>query len=86
MQNHPEFKVFVKPGCPWCVKAIDYLSQRGYRFSIVDVLGDADAFNEMKKISNQTKTPTMQVGAEGPILADFGVDELVPFLEKHGLT
>ena len=85
MREIPEFRLFIKPGCPWCVEVINYLRQRGYRFDLVDVLMDADGFEEMKRLSGQRKTPTMQVGHDGPVLADFGVEELVPFLAENGL-
>lgn len=38
---------------------------------------------EMVALSGQTKAPTMKLGSA--VLADFGVDELVPFLAKHGV-
>lgn len=85
MKDLPEFKIYVKPGCPWCVEVLNYLRQRGYRFDLVDVLTDDDGYAEMKRLSGQSKTPTMRVGADGPVLADFGVEELVPFLKEHGL-
>jgi hypothetical protein len=37
----------------------------------------------MRKISGQSSAPTMTAG--DLLLADFGVDELIPFLEEHGL-
>ena len=78
-------RVFVKPECPWCVEAIQWLTSQGYQFEEVDVLADPAAFDEMRRLSGQTKTPTM-VTDEGLLLADFGVDELIPFLEKNGLA
>lgn len=86
MVDSPEFKLFVKPGCPWCVEVVDYLRQRGHRFFIVNVLADAEGYDEMRQLSGQSKTPTMRVGDDGPVLADFGVEELVGFLDEHGLN
>ena len=78
-------KVFIKPGCPWCIEAAQWLKNNGYEFDEVNVLADSDAFDEMQRLSGQTKTPTM-VMENGLLLADFGVDELVPFLEENGIT
>jgi hypothetical protein len=39
--------------------------------------------DEMVELSGQSKAPTMDW--DGDILADFGVDELVPFLRSKGL-
>jgi hypothetical protein len=35
----------------------------------------------MVDLSGQSKAPTMDW--DGEVLADFGVDELVPFLRRH---
>jgi glutaredoxin 3 len=43
------------------------------------VSGDREAMEEMVKLSGQTKAPTLDWDEE--VLADFGVEELVPFLE-----
>lgn len=78
-------KVFVKPGCPWCIEAIQWLRNNGYEFDEVNVLADPDAFKEMQSLSGQTKAPTL-VMDDGLMLADFGVDELVPFLKENDIT
>jgi len=77
-------KVFIKPGCPWCIEVIHWLKDNGYEFDEVNVLADSDAFQEMQRISGQAKTPTMVVG-DGMMLADFGVEELVPFIEENDI-
>lgn len=74
-------KVFIKPGCPWCVEAVAWLKREGYAFEEVDVIGDPAAFEEMIRISGQSFAPTMTAG--DLVLADFGVDELEVFLEEN---
>ena len=71
--------LYVKNGCPWCVEVEQYLERNQIKVSKVIVSGDRQAMDEMTKISGQTKAPTLNW--EGQILADFGVEELVPFLE-----
>lgn len=78
-------KLYIKPSCPWCVEAVDYLSQNGYDFDSIDVTSDPEAYAEMKEISGQSKAPTLLL-ENGALLPDFGVDELIPFLEEHGLV
>ena len=77
-------RVFVKPGCPWCVDAVKYLRQNGFRFEEIDVLGDPEAFQEMISLSGQSLAPTMEF--QGKILPDFGIPELEAFLQEHGIT
>lgn len=75
--------LYIKPGCPWCDDALTYLKQRGIEHETVDVRADAEKMREMVELSGQGKTPTLDWG--GDVLADFGVDELIPFLEARGL-
>ena len=76
--------LYIKPGCPWCVEVAAYLNRKGYKFHEIDVNADGDAFAKMRELSGQTSAPTMTVG-DDLLLADFGVDELVPFLAEHGI-
>jgi len=75
--------LYVKPGCPWCEEVIDYLDAKGIRHQQVVVSGNREAMQAMIDLSGQTKAPTMDW--DGEVLADFGVDELVPFLKRKGI-
>jgi monothiol glutaredoxin len=72
-------KLYIKRGCPWCVMAESWLRQKGVAYEVLDVLVDANAFAEMRKISGQSKAPVL-VTDEGKILSDFGPEELSRFL------
>jgi len=71
--------LYVKSGCPWCVEVESYLDRHGIEVLKTVVSGNRGAMEEMVRISGQGKAPTLDW--EGEILADFGVEELVPFLE-----
>lgn len=71
--------LYLKSGCPWCVEADDYFRKHSIAVSRLIVSGDREAMDEMIKISGQSKAPTLDWNGE--ILADFGVDELIPFLK-----
>jgi glutaredoxin 3 len=75
--------LYVKAGCPWCQMAELYLDERGYKYKRVNVRQDRAAFDEMKRISGQSYTPTLVVGDR--ILPDFGTDELEEFLKEHNI-
>jgi glutaredoxin 3 len=74
--------LFVKIGCPWCDEVIDYLDTKKIAYEKVVVSGDRAAMDRMINLSGQSKAPTMDW--DGEILADFGVDELIPFLKSKG--
>jgi glutaredoxin len=74
--------LYVKPGCPWCEEVLDYFNAHKLPYEKIVVSGNPDAMAEMVRLSGQSKAPTMEW--DGAILADFGVDELVPFLKKMG--
>ena len=67
-------RLFIKPGCPWCHEAIDWLDSHGVRYETLNLFLDADARREMRELTDQTKAPSIDV--DGHILADFGADEL----------
>jgi glutaredoxin len=76
--------LYVKPGCPWCDEAEDYLKRLGIAYGKADVSADPAAREEMKRLSGQTKAPTMRW--DDDILADFGADELDTFLRERGVV
>ena len=76
--------LYIKPGCPWCVEVVDYLAQKEIEVREVIVSGNRDAMQELIDLSGQSKAPTMNW--HGEVLADFGVDELVPFLKGKGIV
>lgn len=78
-----EIKLYVKPSCHWCHDAIAWLDAAGYQYTRLDVYSDPAIYAEMRAISGQSKAPTLSYG--DLVLADFGVPELIPFLEEHGI-
>jgi glutaredoxin 3 len=75
--------LYVKPGCPWCTEVIEFLGANGIGYREKNVTQDATALAEMQRKSGQTRAPTLDW--HGEILADFGVAELVPFLQRHNV-
>lgn len=73
--------LYIAPGCPWCREVTAYLDENGIGHREVDVAADPAARAEMVKKSGQQKVPTLDW--HGKILADFGVEELVPFLQEQ---
>ncbi len=81
----PDWTVYVKTRCPWCVEAAAYLREHGYEYREVDVNRDADAYKKMQTLSGQRLTPTLVIESTGQILPDFDVGQLETFLKKNGL-
>jgi glutaredoxin len=75
--------LYLKPGCPWCDEVVDFLKRKGIEVRTRIVSGDRAAMQEMVELSGQTKAPTMDW--HGDVLADFGVEELIPFLKTRGV-
>jgi glutaredoxin len=67
--------------CSWCIDAKNYLSARGYKFTVIDVGRDRQAYKEMKRLSDQTCVPTLVAGDE--VLANFDTAQLQKFLSEH---
>ena len=75
--------LYTKPDCSWCHQAVEFLDEHGIGYRLKDVTADSSAADEMKRKSGQTKAPTLDWN--GKILADFGTEELVPFLRDRGV-
>ena len=73
-------RLFIKPGCPWCDEAIEWLDSHRIKYQTLDVISDAAARREMHELTGQTKAPCIDV--DGEILADFGADELESWWKK----
>ena len=78
-----EIKLYSREWCSWCIDAKEYLSERGYTFTEVDVGQDRDAYKEMTELSDQTYVPTLTAGDE--VLANFDTNQLEKFLSEHGI-
>ncbi len=77
-------RLFIKPGCPWCEEAIDWLDAHGIQHEILDVTHNPAARREMLDLTGQTKAPCIEV--DGHVLADFGVNELEAWWKKMKFT
>jgi glutaredoxin 3 len=73
-------RLFIKPYCGWCHKAMRWLDDHGIEYEKIDVIADEAAFDEMVRLSGQELAPVIDV--EGKILADFGPEELETFWKK----
>lgn len=74
-------RLFIKPFCPWCDEARDWLDERGIRYEPLDVTADRAARDEMFRLTGQTRAPSIDV--DGHILADFGADELEEWWKEN---
>jgi glutaredoxin 3 len=71
--------LYVKQGCPWCIAAEEELQKLGVKYERREVRSNPAYFEEMKKLSGQTKAPVLQMNDR--ILADFGPEQLPVFLK-----
>ncbi|HEY5233360.1 MAG TPA: glutaredoxin family protein [Verrucomicrobiae bacterium] len=77
-------RLFIKPYCGWCHKAMRWLDGHGIAYEKIDVVADDAAFAEMVRLSGQELAPVLD--ADGKILADFGPEELPGFLKTISTT
>ena len=75
-----KIRLFIKPYCGWCHKAMRWLDDHDIKYEKIDVIADDAAFNEMVRISGQEFAPV--IDADGKVLADFGPEELAKFWKQ----
>jgi glutaredoxin len=71
--------LYIKQGCPWCIEAEEELDRLGVKYELREVRSHPAYFEEMKKLSGQTKAPVLQM--DGRVLADFGIEQLPGFIK-----
>ena len=71
--------LYIKQGCPWCIAAEEELQKLGVKYERREVRSNPAYFEEMRKLSGQTKAPVLQM--DGRVLADFGPEQLPGFLK-----
>jgi glutaredoxin 3 len=79
-----ELKLYSREWCSWCIDAKDYLTEKGYKFTEIDVGRDRDAYEEMRELSDQTYVPTFVAGEM--VLANFDTDQLKQFLTENKIA
>jgi glutaredoxin len=70
-------RLFIKPYCGWCHKAMRWLDDHDIAYEKIDVIADDTAFAEMVRLSGQELAPVLDM--DGKMLADFGPEELEAF-------
>ncbi|MCX7712429.1 MAG: glutathione S-transferase N-terminal domain-containing protein [Chthoniobacterales bacterium] len=77
-------KIYIKPWCPWCIDALEWLRVRKIPHEVIDVTLDSSAYSHMRKISGQSLTPTLEM-PDGDVLPDFDTRQLELFLRQKGV-
>jgi glutaredoxin len=77
MYEPAKVRLFIKPYCSWCHRAIHWLDDHDIRYEVLDVISNEDAYEEMVRLSGQELAPVIEV--DGKVLADFGPDQLERF-------
>jgi glutaredoxin len=73
-------RLFVKPWCPWCREAAEWLDARGIQYERLDVTSHPEARKLMRELSGQGLAPVIDV--DGQILADFDARQLAEFWKR----
>lgn len=73
-------RLFIKPYCGWCHKAMRWLDDRDIDYERIDVIADEAAYDHMIRLSGQELAPVIEV--DGEILVDFGPDQLADFWDR----
>ena len=73
-------RLFIKPYCGWCDRAMHWLDERGHAYETIDVMADEAAYDEMIRLSGQDLAPVIET--EGEVLADFSPEQLPGFFAR----
>lgn len=74
----PKVIVYSTPTCPWCVKAKEFLKEKGIKFEAKDVSEDEAARDEMMEKSGQMGVPVIDI--DGQIIVGFDKEKIEDLL------
>lgn len=72
--------VWTKVGCPWCEEVTDLLQSRKLPYEERIVTGNAAHWDEMVRLSRQSKAPVVDI--DGHLLIDTDADAVAAYLAK----
>ena len=78
-----EIKVYLKTGCPWCIGLTNFLKEKGINYDEKNVTESPELFEEMVKLSGQSKAPVAIIN--GVMLADTDKDAVEKYLTENKL-
>ena len=81
--------IYTKPYCPYCIRAVSLLEQKGVAFTEIEAAFDPDRRQEMMKRSGRTTFPQIfvgevHVGGYDDMMALHRAGRLLPLLDGHG--
>ncbi|HHT9117582.1 MAG TPA: glutaredoxin family protein, partial [Candidatus Hypogeohydataceae bacterium YC38] len=74
-------KIYTTPTCPYCMKAKDYFTKKGIKYTEYNVAQDREALREMIKISGGRSVPVIAAGDE--VMIGFDQAKLEKLLEEN---
>lgn len=57
-------KIYTKDPCPYCVRAIQFMTNKGISFEEVDLTGQDDEINRIKQETGWMTVPIIMIGDE----------------------
>lgn len=76
--------VYSTPTCPYCKLVKEYLHEKGYDFTEIDVASNHDAATKMVKISGQMGVPV--IDADGKVIVGWNKAALEEILSSAKQT
>jgi monothiol glutaredoxin len=70
--------VWTKIACPWCIEVVDLLNERHLAFEERVVTNNKAHWDEMVRISHQSKAPVVDI--DGHLLIDTDADAVAAHL------
>ncbi len=70
--------IYSTPTCPWCKKAKDFFTEKGIKFTNIDVDADVKAAEEMVKKTGQMGVPVIDI--DGEIIIGFDQEKIEKIL------
>ena len=71
--------IYSTPNCPYCIKAKEYLKEKGVEFEEIDISKDQEAAQDIMKRSKQMSVPVIEINGE--LVIGFDKEKIDKLLE-----
>ena len=75
----PELVLYHKPGCPYCIKVIDFLEKKGVKIPWKNITENAEIMEELISLSGKKQVPCLVIDGKAMLESD----DIIKWIDEH---
>ena len=79
MENDTQYKLYIGPTCPYCLKVMNHMAEHDIKIEAVDVWSDSTQMAELIQLTGKRQVPCLVINGE-PMLES---SDIIEYLSKN---